>query len=129
MATNLRDSGERVTLKAKAARTSGVPAVDENIAGVPIDSAAEKTLYASKVEGVFELTFISEAVKGDRIDIKDADGTLKRVAYGGAIEAGFRPFATVTAVPGDGETTDANQAPITGFMWVKLLPQQIKTGP
>lgn len=129
MATNLRDSGERVTLKAKAARTSGVPAVDENIAGVPIVSVAKEVLYSSKVEGVFQLVAIAEAVKGDRIDINDTTMALTRVAYGGAIQAGTRPFATVTAVPGDGETTDANQAPITGFMWVKLLPQQIKTGP
>ena len=129
MATNFRDSGKRVTLKAEGARTSGVPAVDQNIAGVPVDTAAENALYASEVEGVFELTFIAESVKGDRIDIKDADGTLTRVAYGGAIQAETRPFATVTAVPGAGETADANQAPITGKMWVKLLPQQIKTGP
>lgn len=129
MATNYRDSGDRVTLKAGAARTSGTPAVDQNIAGIPQTSAETNQRYASAVVGVWELAFITSSVKGDRIDIKDADGTLKRVAYGGAVEAGFRPFAFVTAVPGDGETADANQAPTTGHMWVKLLPQQIKTGP
>jgi hypothetical protein len=129
MATNFRDSGAVVTLKAAAERTSGKPAVDENIAGVPQVTVAAEKRYASKVAGNVELTFIAESVKGDRVDINDTTMALTRVAYGGAIQAGTRPFATVTAVPGDGETADANQAPITGKMWAKLLPQQIKTGP
>lgn len=129
MATNFRGSGDVVTLKAAAERTTGVPAVDGNIAGVPQVTAAINTRYASKVRGVVQIAFIAESVKGDRVDINDTTMALTRVAYGGAIQAGTRPFATVTAVPGDGETADANQAPTTGHMWVKLLPQQIKTGP
>lgn len=124
MATNYRGSGKRITLKAGAARTSGVPAIDENIAGVPVDTVAEKVLYASIVEGEFELPFITSSVKGDRVDIVEAEQKLVRVAYGGAVAGGNRKFATVIAVPGDGETLDANQAPKTGFMWIKLLPQQ-----
>lgn len=124
MATNYRGPGKRITLKAKAERTSGVPVIDQNIAGVPDLTVAKEALYPSIVEGEFEIPFISESVKGDRVDIKEAENKLIRVAYGGAVAEGNRKFATVIAVPGDGETTDANQAPKTGFMWVKLLPQQ-----
>lgn len=125
MATNLRDSGDRVTLKAAAPRTSGVPCIDENIAGVPITSPATGALYASALVGVWEVAFIENSVKGDRVDIHVGTNVLTRVEYGGAVAKGTRPFATIWAVPGDGETTDAGQAPVTGKMWIKLLPQAI----
>lgn len=126
MATNLRDSGGRVTLKAAAPRTSGVPCIDENIAGVPQTTAATGTLYASSLVGVWEIDFIENSIKGDRVDIHVGTNALTRVEYGGAIAKGTRPFATIWAVPGDGETTDAEQAPVTGKMWIKLLPQAIQ---
>lgn len=127
MATNYRGSGERVTVKAGAARTSGVAAVDENIAGFPITSAAKEALYAMALEGEWEIPSIAEAVKGDRVDVVDASSALVRVTYGGAVATGNRKFATIVAVPGDGETTDVTQAPKTGFMWIKLLPQATHT--
>jgi hypothetical protein len=127
VATNLRGSGKRITVKAAAVRTSGVAAVDENIAGFPINNAAENALYPTDVSGVWEIAFIGSSVKGDRVDITDATGALVRVAYGGAVGTGNRKFGTIVAVPGDGETTDVTQAPKTGFMWIKLLPQASHT--
>jgi len=122
---NYRDSGDRVTVKAGASRTSGQATVEQNLAGFAETDAASNARYALKIEGVFEIAFIASSVKGDRVDIKNADNTLSRVAYGGAVVAGTRPFATVVAVPADGETADAKQAPKTGKMWVKLLPQNV----
>jgi hypothetical protein len=125
VATNYKDSGGRVTLKAAAERTSGVPCIDENIAGVPQTTAAANALYPSALEGVWEVPFIENSLKGDRVDIHLATNALSRVAYGGAVVAGTRPFATIFAVPGDGETEDTGQAPVTGKMWIKILPQAI----
>ena len=127
MATNYRGSGERITVKAKAARTSGAAAVDENIAGFPIISAAEKALYPTAIVGVWEVAFIENSEKGDRVDINDSTGALTRVAYGGAVATGTRKFGTIVAIPGDGETTDKEQPPVTGKMWIKLLPQATHT--
>lgn len=125
MATNYRDKGERVTVVAAAPRTSGVACIDENLAGFPAISAATGARYPTEIEGVWEVAFITSSVKGDRVDIHAVTGALTRVAYGGGVVAGTRPFATVWAVPGDGETADVNQAPVTGKMWIKLLPQAL----
>jgi predicted RecA/RadA family phage recombinase len=122
---NYRGTGDRVTVKAAAGRTSGQAVVEQNWHGFAETSPASEARYAIKTEGEFEMAFITSSVKWDRIDIKNSDLSLVRVAYGTAPGAGFRPFATVVAVPGDGETGSASQAPKTGFMWVKLLPQNV----
>jgi len=125
MAQNFRHEGKRETVLAAAARTTGVPIVEENLHGIPETSAAINTRYALNLEGVYEITFIASSVVGDRVDIKNSDNSLVRVGYGGAVTAGNRPFATVVAVPGNGPTADATKEPKTGKMWVKLLPQNV----
>jgi hypothetical protein len=125
MANNRIGTGERIVLVAGANRTSGVPAVDENIAGVPETTVLSGARYASKVEGEYEVPFIANCVKGDRVDINLTTGALTRVAAGGAVANGTRAFAHVTAVPGNGPTADANTDPKTGRMWIKLLPQTV----
>lgn len=123
MALNHIGSGQRITVKAAAARTSGVPMVEHNIHGIPETSPAENELYALMVEEEWVIPFITSSVQGDVVDINNSTKALTRRAYGGAPATGTRPFATIVAVPGAGETTDATQAPKTGFMWVKILPQ------
>jgi hypothetical protein len=125
MAQNRRSDGREIDVVAGAARTRGVPIVEQNLHGIPEVDAASGARYALGIEGVFEITFIASSVKGDRVDITNADNTLVRVAYGGAVAAGKRPLATVVAVPADGPTADATKAPKTGKMWVKLLPQNV----
>lgn len=128
---NLRSTGDggadRVIVVAGAARTSGTAYVDQNIAGFATTDAASGARYALKIRGEFEVAFIASSVKGDVICINDSTSALTRIAYGGTVAAGTRAFAIVTAVPGDGITADATKEPKTGFMWINLLPQQIKT--
>lgn len=125
MATTTRDLGEKITVIAAAERTSGTACIDQNYAGIPEITAAATKRYPLNLDGVWEIPFITNSVKGDRVDIHLATLVLTRVAYGGAVVAGTRPLATVWAVPGDGETADTGQAPVTGKMWIKLLPQAI----
>jgi predicted RecA/RadA family phage recombinase len=124
---NYRSTGERVIVVAAAARTSGTAYVEQNIAGIAEVSAAQNDRYALALEGEFQVAFISSSVKGDVVCINDTTHALTRIAYGGAVQSGTRAFATVTAVPGDGITADATKEPKTGYMWIKLLPQQIAT--
>lgn len=131
MAKNRRDSGSkdaRVIVKAAAARTSGVPVVENNIHGVPETDAALNARYALRIEGEYEIAFIASSVVGDRVDINDTTFALTRVAAGGAIAGSTRPFGQVTAVPGNGPTGDATKEPKTGKMWVRLHPQTRVTG-
>jgi predicted RecA/RadA family phage recombinase len=125
MAKNRRGAGERVHVVAAAGRTSGTPVIEQNLAGVPETDAATSARYALRIVGEYEVAFIASSVKGDRVDINLTTNALTRVAAGGAVANGTRPFATVTAVPGDGPTGDATQEPKTGKMWIKLLPQSV----
>lgn len=118
---NLRHSGERLTLTAAAARTSGVPCVEAGFHGIPYTDAGPTgdvpRRYALVVEGVQEHPLIGGAAVGNTVWINVTTGALSVTAKGAAIPAGTEQFGKVIAIPG---TTDG---PPAGQMWVKQLPQ------
>lgn len=114
---NLRHQGERLTLTAAAARTSGVPCVEDGFHGIPYVDAAIGDRYALVIEGVQEHPLIGGAAVGNTVHIDTTTGALSVTAKGVAGGAGTEAFGKVIAIPG---TTDG---PPAGQMWVKQLPQ------
>jgi predicted RecA/RadA family phage recombinase len=124
MAKNYRSTGERVIVVAAAPRTSGTAYVEQNWAGIAQTDAASGARYALRVTGEFEIPFIASSVKGDQVIINDTTFALTRAAAGTAAPAGgSRILGKVTAVPGDGISSEATKEPKTGFMWIKLREQ------
>jgi predicted RecA/RadA family phage recombinase len=119
---NYRSTGLKTVVVAASARVSGQAVCEQNIIGFAETDAPSGARYSVITEGEFEIAFIAGSLKGDRIDIVTATSALLRVAAGGAVAGGSRPFAQVTAVPGDGIYGSASKEPITGRMWVKLRP-------
>jgi hypothetical protein len=116
---NQRGTGDRIDVVAAATRTSGVPVVEANFAGIPETNAASGALYSLVVVGEHEIDFIASSAVGDIVLINDTTNVLTRVAYDAAISVGTRPFAKVTRVPNPA----AYPEPKAGKMWVKLLDQ------
>lgn len=114
---NLRHPGERLTLTAAAARTSGVPTVEAGFHGIPYTDAAIGDRYALVIEGVQEIALISSSAVGDTVFINLTSFALTRAAKGTSTPGGTEAFGRIVAIPG---TTDG---PPTGQMWVKQLPQ------
>lgn len=114
---NLRHPGDRVTLTAAAARTSGVPTVESGLHGIPYTDAAIGERYALVIDGVQELVLIGGAAVGNTVHINTTTFAMSVTAKGVAGAGGTEPFGKVVAIPG---TTDG---PPTGQMWVKQLPQ------
>lgn len=114
---NLRHTGERLTLTAAAARTSGVPCVEAGFHGIPYVNAAIGDRYALVIAGVQELALIGGAAVGNTVFINTTTGALTVAAKGTAAAGGTEAFGRVIAIPG---TTDG---PPAGQMWVLQLPQ------
>lgn len=121
---NKRGSGERVIVVAASARLSGQAVVEQGFHGYAETDAASGARYALDISASeHEVSFVTGAVKGAVIDIHETTFVLTSRARSAGITAGSRPFAVVSAVPGDGIYGDATKEPVTGKMWVITLPQ------
>lgn len=111
-ARNYKGRSDRVDIQAAAAaRTHGVPTMENGWHGIPITKAALGEGYTLQVEGEVEVPFISTSVVGTLVYITAADNTLA-ITSG----SGKREFGKVTRIQGDRYGTP------TGKMWVKFSP-------
>lgn len=114
-------AGAPIPAKAAAARTSGVPCVEDGFVGIPKTNAIVDAVYALDIEqDVADLPLVSGAQVGQTIHILVADGTLSVTNKGTAGGAGTVPLGRVVAVPNDPRT---DPAPKTGRMHVLRFPQ------
>ena len=118
MASNLREGSlGRVHVTAGAARTAGVPIVEDGYVGVPVVDAASGEDYVldCRVGVLYEITKIGAEAKGDYVYITVSNDTLKLTSA-----AGDRLFAKVR----EAENGTIYGTP-AGKTLIELLPQSV----
>lgn len=123
--SNYKSDGKVVKVAAAGAVTAGTPVIEDGHVGVAQNTtgASGGNLYLM-TEGEFEVNFVPSCVVGDYVQIAAANNAVTRVAYalGAAAASGNRLLGQVSAVYGAGNTSTHGKYPVTGKMWIKLLP-------
>lgn len=122
MATSYKGQATRIHIpSAGAARTQGVPVLENGWLGIPLTTAASGASYTLAVEGEFEIDFIASCVLGDFVVYDESAGTLSRATSIPLTSDDKRILGKVTAVPGASGTGTFGNAPASGKMWIKLM--------
>ncbi len=111
---------DRMPVTAAAARTAGVPVIEDGLHGFPVVDAGTGEEYALDIESkVRDIALIASSAVGDIVDMNVTTFALTRRARSAAAPVGTRPVAQVVRLAGNAGTN----SPTTGRMWVLWYPQ------
>jgi predicted RecA/RadA family phage recombinase len=129
MATNYRETGQRVEVNAAAARNSGALVWESGLVGVAINNAdqtVEGVVYAARyplaLMGVWDVPLVEGAAKGNQVSIISTGANTVAVAAPGTdLGDDYVYVGRVVGIPGDSLSAVATDAePAAGYMSVLL---------